>query len=242
MNDSSEFGTASPSEAATTADERSRAFQLDMLQVDIDYAVTWVNTMAALVEQRLEREPFTAQRMTALAEWERSRKLAQVRLRSRYDPKRRRADLIDATTREGKQQITENLRRSKADMEAAGIKRPEWKKSKGRKLQEELMRNVKAEIAAEQAQPLPEPTPQEYAQRFLIELARLASVTDALTASDSSIMEGLRRRMIEPAKAKELMNNLKDAVLVLTGKSRRPIADDDEGADPRSCVFGVLKA
>jgi hypothetical protein len=227
MDDSSESATASTAVGSTSSEERVRAFQLDMLQLDIDYALNWVETMAALVDQRLAHDPFTEQRIEALKEWDRKRKLAQVRLRSQYNPKRRRADLIDATTREGKQQILENLRQSKLDMEAAGIKRPEWRKSKGRKLDEELMRNAKAEIAAAQAQPLPEPTPQEYAQRFLIELARLASVSDALTASDSSIMEGLRRRMIEPAKASDLMSKLKDAVLVLTGKPRPLIADDD---------------
>lgn len=79
------------------AQQRARAKQAEMLAVDEDYAEQWLATMRELVARELDDLDFTAARMEALKEWERARKLAQARLRYRYDPKRRPKRLIDAT-------------------------------------------------------------------------------------------------------------------------------------------------
>lgn len=74
---------------------RSRAKQLETLQIDVEFALDWVNTMAALVDRDLDDQEFTLQRMAALHDWERRRKRAQKNLHYKFDPFRRKKRLVE---------------------------------------------------------------------------------------------------------------------------------------------------
>ncbi|GAA2947660.1 hypothetical protein GCM10010458_36600 [Microbacterium luteolum] len=74
---------------------RARAKQLQMLEADVEHAVRWVETMQALVDEGLPDEEFTARRMMALKDWEKSRHRDQKTLHYRYDPLKRPKRLIE---------------------------------------------------------------------------------------------------------------------------------------------------
>jgi hypothetical protein len=228
MDDSKDAGDESAPEGSTTAEERTRAFQFDMLQVDVDYAQQWIVTMAALVDQELEHEPFTERRMAALHDWEAKRKSDQAKLRYRYDPKRRPARLIDTTTREGRREARDDLKARMQDLADRGVTRTPWKQSKGRKIMDQMEREAKAAIAAEDALP-PVPTkPKTAAQSaglFIAEISNLSGVSDLLTTGDAQIRAGLRRSGMDPTTINRTMVNLRNAIYVNTGQ-RRPLIDD----------------
>lgn len=73
---------------------RVRAKQYETLLTDIEYAIEWVDSMRALVDEELEDREFTIKKMELLRDWERRRKLAQKRIRSYYDPFRRKKRLL----------------------------------------------------------------------------------------------------------------------------------------------------
>lgn len=75
--------------------ERSRAKQLEMLDIDVRAGAAWLATMRALVERNLSDQDFTAKRMAALKAWERGRKLKQHNLHYKYDLGRRRHGLVE---------------------------------------------------------------------------------------------------------------------------------------------------
>jgi hypothetical protein len=230
MDDSKDAGAVSAPEGSTTAEERTRAFQFDMLQVDVDYAQQWIVTMAALVDQELEHEPFTEQRMAALHKWEADRKNAQVRLRYRYDVSRRPARLIDESTRKVSHTAHEDLRVRLQELADRGVTKTPWKKSPIRKLADQMERDAKAAIAAEDARP-PAPTkpetPADFAAQFIAEISKRSGVSDVLTTSDAEIRTGLRRNGTDTATANRMMGKLRNAVYVHTGQ-RRPLIDDGE--------------
>jgi hypothetical protein len=78
---------------------RAKAKQIEMLQIDIAHSAQWVETMRKLVAQELEEQPFTTHRMLALHEWERSRKRAQKNLHYKYDPVKRKRNLVERDIR-----------------------------------------------------------------------------------------------------------------------------------------------
>ncbi|ASD21485.1 hypothetical protein B7495_04760 [Cryobacterium sp. LW097] len=230
MDASSPTGTTSPVEGSTTAEERLRAFQMDMLQVDVDYAVEWIDTMAALVGQHLDHEPFTEKRIAALHKWEADRKNAQVRLRYRYDVSRRPARLIDESTRKVSHTAHEDLRVRLQELADRGVTKTPWKKSPIRKLADQMERDAKAAIAAEDARPpaqaKPE-TPADFAAQFIAEISKASGVPDVLTTSDTAIRTGLRRNGMDTATANRMIGKLRKAVYAHTGQ-RRPLIDDGE--------------
>lgn len=228
MDDSNDSSTASAPDAPTTPQERTEALQLDMLQVDVDYAAQWIDTMTALVGQHLDHEPFTAQRMVALHEWERKRKLAQAKLRYRYDTNKRPEKLIDTSTREGRQEAREDLKARLQDLADRGITRTPWKKSKGRKIADQMVRNAKAEVAAGVAQspaPAKLKTPAEAAALFIVETSKLSGIPDVLATPHAQVAAGLQRNGMDTATASRTMVNLRNAIYVHTGK-RQPLIDD----------------
>lgn len=76
-------------------DERTRAKQQAMLDVDESYAKRWVTTMRELVDEGLADQEFTERRMSALKLWEKGRKREQRHLHYAYDPRRRNPKLIE---------------------------------------------------------------------------------------------------------------------------------------------------
>ncbi|HEY4269072.1 MAG TPA: hypothetical protein VGM94_12860 [Galbitalea sp.] len=75
--------------------DRIRAKQLAMLDADIREDAEWETTMRQLVDANLGDLEFTEQRMAALKVRLKRRKREQAAIHYAYDPRRRRADLIE---------------------------------------------------------------------------------------------------------------------------------------------------
>lgn len=93
---------------------RARAKQLETLQIDIEFAMQWVATMSELVDRELDDQNFTIQKMAALSEWERLRKRAQKNLHYKYDPFRRKQQLVERDVKRqlaAARQVIEDRRR-----------------------------------------------------------------------------------------------------------------------------------
>jgi hypothetical protein len=83
-----------------TDEEVLAAKQLETYAIDVNYALSWVTTMEQLVAEGLDDIDFTAKRMDKLRVWTKGRKLAQARLRHRYDlTGRRKRHLVDRDAR-----------------------------------------------------------------------------------------------------------------------------------------------
>jgi hypothetical protein len=83
-----------------TDEEILAAKQLETYAIDVNYALSWVTTMQQLVDEGLDDVDFTAKRMDKLRVWTKGRKLAQSRLRHRYDlTGRRKRHLVDRDAR-----------------------------------------------------------------------------------------------------------------------------------------------
>lgn len=74
------------------------ALKRDMLRVDADFAIRWLDTMAELTAAPFHLGEFTNARMDALRAWEKARKREQKALHYRYDPRRRSRRLIERDT------------------------------------------------------------------------------------------------------------------------------------------------
>lgn len=121
-----ELSSLGPNHDVAWADDpdRIRAKQLEMLQIDIDHSLDWINTMQTLVDRELPDQEFTVARMAALHEWERSRKGAQKRLHYKYDPVKRKRHLaerdVERTLRTARETIAEHrekLRKLAAELD-----------------------------------------------------------------------------------------------------------------------------
>lgn len=83
-----------------TDEEVLAAKQLETYAIDVNYALSWVSTMEQLVAEGLDDVDFTAKRMEKLRVWTKGRKLAQARLRHRYDlTGRRKRHLVERDAR-----------------------------------------------------------------------------------------------------------------------------------------------
>lgn len=94
-------------------DDTAAAMQHEMLAIDEEYAEQWVSTMRKLVDDKLDPDTFTKQRMLALRSWERRRKAAQARLRWKYAIGRRKSSLIERDVKAQLAQLRERLEQAK---------------------------------------------------------------------------------------------------------------------------------
>lgn len=84
--------------AAFIAGPRTRAKQLEMLETDVLFAMSWIDEMTRLVDEELPDAQFIERHLDALAAWTRARKLAQSKIRYRFNPARRPRHLIERDT------------------------------------------------------------------------------------------------------------------------------------------------
>lgn len=97
--------------AAFIAGPRTRAKQLEMLETDVLFAMSWIDEMTRLVDAELPDAQFIERHLDALAAWTRARKLAQSKIRYRFNPARRARHLIERDTNRA-------LERTRAQLEA----------------------------------------------------------------------------------------------------------------------------
>ena len=181
----------------TTADDRARAEQAEMLQLDAEHFEIWLERMQQLNDEALPIAEFTARRMAAQKEWTRERKLAHARLRYRFDRRRRRDDMIDNDTREVfRRQAADLKARMDAETAESGIRRPDtWKGSKGRALRLRIEQEARESVAAAKAaQPPQGPQAKTKAeviselQMYMRVISDQTGIADLDAASDDELL------------------------------------------------------
>lgn len=105
--------------AAFIAGPRTRAKQLAMLEIDVEFAVQWVETVTALVAQELPDREFVAEHITALKKWQAARKLRQKSLHYRFNPTVRSRRKIEQDTRRTLEVTPEQTAKLRAKLTAA---------------------------------------------------------------------------------------------------------------------------
>lgn len=100
---------------------RAHAKQLQMLEADMAHALCWVEIMQQLVDEGLPDEEFTLRRLTALKDWEKSRHREQKALHYRYDPLKRRRDLIERDVDKAIARTKERLAELRIKLEARKV-------------------------------------------------------------------------------------------------------------------------